>query len=103
LRYTLDCCRYEATFKYSAITVPIIMLAVVWIFGLLLLVTHQYRLHAEQRLVSSGGLKLYVEADTEGSSIRSGIASRASLMKGSYETVNPRQFVWAFYLCFVSG
>ena len=101
LRVKLGCCRYQATFKYSAINVPVIMLAVVWLFGLVLLVTHQYRLRAEQRFLVSG--ELHVEADAEGTNIRSGHASCASLMKGSYETVNPRQFVWAFYLCFVAG
>jgi len=76
------------------------MLAVLWIFGLVLLVTHQYRLRAEQRLVLSG--ELSVQVDAERTSVRSGHAPPA-LVKGSYETVNPRQFVWAFYLCFVSG
>jgi hypothetical protein len=56
---SLHCCRYEATFKYSAFTVPIIMLAVLWVLGLALLVTQQRRLRA------GGGLSLQGEASVE--------------------------------------
>ena len=101
LRFKLGWCRYEAAFKYSAIAVPIIMLAVLWVFGVVLLVTQQCRLRAEQRLVVPE--ELSVKDDHEGTVTRYGHASPASLMRGSYEAVNARQFVWVFYLCFVAG
>ncbi len=101
------CCRYEATFKYSALTVPIIMLAVLWFLGLVLLVTQQRRLRAGR------GLSLQGEASVDtvdvGSKPTGSMFSRASSamlpasVRGAYEKVNPRRFVWAFYVCFVAG
>ena len=100
LRVKLGCCRYQATFKYSAINVPVIMLAVVWLFGLVLLVTHQRRMRAGGLLVEP-----HVEVDAVGTRTGSGGASStpSAVVRGMYETVHTRQFVWAFYVCFVAG
>ncbi len=98
------CCRYQATFKYSAITVPIIMLTVLWVFGAALLVTQQRHLRAGLGLSLQG--EPSVEMVEVGAGRRSGrnVGPDSSVaMRGRNEIVNPRRAAWAFYVCFVAG
>ena len=105
---SLHCCRYEATFKYSALTVPIIMLAALWLLGLALLVTQQRRLRAGRGLSLQGvsSVEMVDVGRPTGSMFNrasSALLPPPAVVKGAHEKVNPRRFVWAFYVCFVAG
>ncbi len=92
--------RFEATFKYSAISVPLIMLAPVWAGGLLLLLIQQNRLRLDAERTQTADQVEMVAIDRD---VQEAHRCEVAELQGQETVVPPMLFVWAFYVCFIGG
>ncbi len=92
--------RFEATFKYSAISAPLIMLAPVWAGGILLLLIQQYRLRLDAERTQSADEVEMVAIDRD---LQTAHRCEVAELQGQETVVPPMLFVWAFYVCFIGG
>jgi hypothetical protein len=90
--FTAGCCiganAIELTFKTYSVTVPIIMLAPLWMFGATLLIMQRLGLKSKfDRLQEL----LFEESPDRSAKV------------GEYVVFDLRQFMWIVYVCFVAG
>jgi hypothetical protein len=101
--FVSGCCiganSYEDTFRINSIVVPIIMLAPLWLAGIIFLVLHRVSgaRNMQQPLEQH---MLDPECATSGE-VDDEDASAAA--PGEYESLDTRQYLWVCYVCFVAG
>ena len=96
---------YESTFNVNSVTVPIIMVAPLWLAGAVFLAVRRLRCTAgisvglrehlvQQQPAASGGAEVALGQFTAGT---------VAAAPGEYENLDVKQFLWVAYCCFVAG
>ena len=101
---------YHTTFKYSAVLVPVIMLAPTWLFGAGLLVIQLLRRREAASAVlasiaaqpdNANGVAVAVASDKAPAvAVVEAVMTRVA---GEYEPIDIKYYAWAFYVSFIGG